>query len=354
MSDQTGGKLLAQGVDGCVFIPKLKCKGNSTDFLKASRLMVDKIVRENEAQHEYTISQKIVKIPLASNYFVFPEMICTPESADKQTEPELRLCEIKTPFKDTKILRMPYGGTSLPNYNFALKKLSSIQFAQHLLEAGALLALNGIVHNDIHMGNILVDANQIPRIIDFSRSLFVYENIQEKDLLVESAIKSPHLCPDFSILNDSILGYTQDYIIKNYIKYEQAFIDNLIGMLGINPSNVQNSFEEFTLLSSSYKKLDLVEWFTHHWRTIDSWAIGMGLLTTFSALVYFKEFASTWDQEGKILIPVIRRLLEVNPFRRIDCVQALDMLNNLIGDDDNLITQKIGASWLDKVGRVRL
>ena len=69
MSDQTGGKLLAQGVDGCVFIPKLKCKGNSTDFLKASRLMVDKIVRENEAQHEYTISQKIVKIPLASNYF---------------------------------------------------------------------------------------------------------------------------------------------------------------------------------------------------------------------------------------------------------------------------------------------
>ena len=55
-----------------------------------------------------------------------------------------------------------------------------------------------------------------------------------------------------------------------------------------------------------------------------------------------------------MLMPVIRRLLEVNPFRRIDCVQALDMLNNLIGDDDNVITQKMGASWLDKVGRVRL
>lgn len=350
---QDGGKLLAQGVDGCVFIPKLKCKGNTTDFLKASHLMVDKLMSRKEAEHEYLISQKIAKIPTATNYLVFTQTICTPESAEKQTEPDLGVCEIKVPLKDARILRMPYGGVSLPNFNFALKKLSPIQFSRHLIEAGALLALHGIVHNDIHMGNILVDENQVPRIIDFSRSLFVYENIQEKDILVETAIKSTHLCPDFSIINDRILGYSQDYIIKNYIYNQRAFIDDLMSLLGINSVTIKNSFEEFTLLSSSYQKLDLVGWFNHHWRTIDSWAIGVSLIITFSSLIYFNDFSTTWQQEGKILLPVIRRLLEIDPFRRIDCVQALDMLNNLIGDDDNYIV-KMGASWLDKVGRIRI
>lgn len=357
MSAQDGGKLLAQGIDGCIFIPKLKCKGNSTDFLKASQLMVDKLTSRKDAEKEYGISKKIAKIPLAKNYFIFSESICTPESIDKQKEPELKSCEVIQNLKNMKILRMPYGGISLPDYNFIFKTLSPIEFTKHLLESGALLALNGIVHNDIHMGNILVDENQVPRIIDFSRSLFVYENIQERDLLVETAVKSPHLCPDFSLLNDRILGYTQDLVIKNYIQYQQPLIDSLRIFYGSQVGShdkIIKQFEEFALLSSSYQKLDLIGWFNHHWRTIDSWAVGFALVSLFSAFIYFNDFMEIWEKkgEGMVVLPVIRRLLEVDPFRRIDCVQGLDMICRLIGEDDNIIIKKYGKSWLDKVGRV--
>lgn len=346
-----GGKLLAQGTDGCVFIPKLKCKGNSTDFFRTSSKMVDKLSGRKEAEHEFQIAEKIVEIPMANNYFIFPKKICEPLPLEKQINENLKKCELDLTHNKFKILRMPYGGVSLPYYSFNIKNFSFLLFVKHLLESGTLLALNGVVHNDIHMGNILIDENQVPRIIDFSRSLFVYENIKEKDLLVETAGKSAHLCPDFSLINDRISGYNLDYFLYSYVKNQENIIRYMNVLLHYPENTIIHDLEEFTLLSTSYQKLDILGWFSHHWRTIDSWALGIAILTMITSFIYFPEFDAVWKEEGFFLIPVLKRLLEINPFRRIDCVQALDMLANSIGEN-NIIIDKYAKSWLDKIGRV--
>jgi serine/threonine protein kinase len=351
---QDGGKLLAQGVDGCIFIPKLKCEGNTLDFMRTGRLMLDKLTDRNTAEFEMNIARKISLIPLSSNYFVVPADICTPQPLKNQTEPELKKCEIQTEFKNTKILRMPYGGVSLYDYSFKLNTFSPLKFTRHLLEAGALMALNGIIHNDLHQGNILMDEHGVPRIIDFGRALFSYEHVTEKFFIHSYSAGYFQECPDFFLLNAKNNGYNIKIAIGDFLSKRKIMIDQLTGFYAIEPENIAENMEEYTLLSTSYKKGDYVGWFRHHWRTIDSWAIGVRLLDAFFNLLYFPEFEKKWKIEGGPIWSVIKRMVEIDPFRRIDCVQALDMLDYLEGlEGENIIIQKYGQKWLDKIGRVR-
>ena len=354
MSEQTGGKLLAQGVDGCIFIPRLKCKGNSFDFVKSGELMVDKLTNRNSAEYEFKIAQKILNIPLFSNYFIIPSDICTPEAVEKQTEPDLTKCEIPESFNNTKILRMPYGGVSLYNYSFNLKTFSPIQFTKHLLEAGALLALNGIVHNDLHQGNIIVDDNSVPRIIDFGRAIFTYETISERYFIHPYSARYFQEPPDYFLLNSKINDYSKKLAMADFLDKRSVMIEQLFLFFNLTENDIISSMEEYIHLSSSYKNNDYVGWFNHHWRTNDSWAIGVRLLDCFFNLLYFKTFENKWKEDSSIIMPVLKRLVEINPFRRIDCVQALDMLEYLEGSEgENIIIQNYGSGWLDKIGRIR-
>ena len=363
MSDQNqfGGRLLSQGLQGCVFVPKLKCLGNSqrkshaNDFIRASQLMVDKLTSRNEGEQEFVIANKILHIPMYSNYFIIPSKLCRPDPIEKQTEPNLEKCQIDVDFKNTIILRMPYGGVGMYDYNFDFKTFSPVQFTQHLLEACALLALNGVIHNDMHQGNILIDQNQVPRLIDFGRSLFSYEKTTEKDLLTPYSARYSQEPPDYFLLNSKINKINKDMAIKDFLEKRRDFINKMGGFFGKTSYEISQDMEEYTLSSTSYSSGDIVGWFEHHWRTIDAWAVGVRLVDCFFILSYFQDFNKIWENEGKIILPVLKRLVEINPFRRIDCVQALDMLDSL-GDSpgENVIINSYAGNWLDKVGRVRL
>ena len=61
-----GGKLLAEGGYGCVFLPGMNCKGE----LLTTQKYVSKIQKfDNSARNEIEIGKLIQKIPNYSNYF---------------------------------------------------------------------------------------------------------------------------------------------------------------------------------------------------------------------------------------------------------------------------------------------
>ena len=64
-----------------------------------------------------------------------------------------------------------------------------------------------------------------------------------------------------------------------------------------------------------------------------------------SKLSLWPEFSATLNKVRPKLFPVLRRLCEVNPMRRIDCVQALNMLS-----PNSFIIRKYSKEWLAKVG----
>ena len=211
----SGGKLIDEGLYGCIFSPPLTCKDKPKQIAHTSDILdYSKIIDTKYAEREFSIAKTISKIPLWKNYFLISESICTP--ANKQKDKDFNDCSVLQDEKlsNFKILKMPYGGQPLNVYRFNVQTLDFMAFVKHIIEAGALLNLFGIVHRDIHHGNILVDENDVPRIIDFNLSIFVEKEITSSMLKHQYSYQTSQEPPDSTLVNAIQLGYKPDNIIN--------------------------------------------------------------------------------------------------------------------------------------------
>jgi serine/threonine protein kinase len=341
----SGGKLYDEGMYGCVFTPPLKCKEDSKKYLaEESGETLSKLILAPAANLEYSIGAKIRKIPLWKNYFVVSESICTP--APIQKERELNDCPILQEYKlaDFRILNMPYGGSPMNTYKFNLQQFDFMSFITHFIEAGALLNIFGIIHRDIHQGNILVDENDVPRIIDFNLAITIGSTITATKLRHQYNYVTAQEPPDSTLVNAIMLGYSGQKVINTIIE-KKPILKKIKTILGVSQMEMLEALESFYKKSAALKSGDSVKWFDSYWRTIDSWAVGVNIVDLISKLSLWPGFSSTLKQAKPKLFPVLRRLCAVSPLERIDCVQALNYLN-----PRSFIIRKYGKPWLDRVG----
>lgn len=343
----SGGKLFDDGMYGCIFTPPLKCKDNTQTPISVSagiKLPLSKIILKDAAELEYSISKVIRKIPLWRNYFVVSESICEP--AAQQTEKELKDCQPLTEAKLSKfrILSMPYGGTPLNTHRFDVANLDFMSFVIHFIESGAILNLFGIVHRDIHQGNILVDSENVPRIIDFNLAIPVESDVTSAKLKHQYSPVTGQEPPDSTLVNAIRLGYKADNILTSIIT-KKPIIKKVSILLGGTQAEMIEKLTSFYMKSKSVSAGNDVAWFHTYWRTIDSWAIGVNIVDLISKLSLWPEFSITLKKVSPKLLPVLRRLCAVSPLERIDCVQALNYLN-----PNSFIIRKYGKAWLNKVG----
>ena len=104
-------------------------------------------------------------------------------------------------------------------------------------------------------------------------------------------------------------------------------------------------FTSFSLKSASVRKMDMNQWYKTYWRVIDSWSVGVIIV---SLLYRFKQssfYATRFKSSEKVLFPVLTALCQVDPSKRIDCVQALHQL-----DPNHFIIRKYAGAWLKRVG----
>lgn len=166
---QTGGALLGKGVYGCTFQPAPPCAGGRVFKEVEGRPAVGKVSDES-LKEETEIGQALMRLPLARNYFAVPVSRCQP--AIPFTDPDVRRCDVIRDggyFTKFDMAIMPEGGTSLVKWGADLARAST-QYERlfvHLLEGMILYQESGIVHNDVHWGNILVDERGVARYIDF-------------------------------------------------------------------------------------------------------------------------------------------------------------------------------------------
>lgn len=351
-----GGVLYDRGSYGCIYVPPLSCQGNndSTYKFKNSRYMLDKIMDREPAEEEFRIASRVSELPLSGNYFVVAQHMCTPKPRDEQDDPQIRSCDILTKRHITsmRILRMPFGGVGIFDKQFNLAKISVLNFFQHLLEAVSILNLHGIIHNDLHGGNILVDENNVPRIIDFNKALFSYEPVQEKELTFIYSASYSQISPDYHMMNGVVQNIGEEFLIKDFIlKRSKTLVNPLRVFFGLTESEIEEQFEDFTSKSKSYKNLDLKGWFTSHWRTLDSWSLAVVFLEIIYSFSFFPSFESgSWQYEKKRVLPILGKMLKINPFERLDCIQALDELDKSSDNPgDNFVLNKIGKNWLSLV-----
>jgi len=341
----SGGKLFDEGMYGCIFTPPLKCKNKTKQaFEETDFPALSKLILKDAANIEYAISKVIRQIPLWKNYFVVSESICEP--ADIQKEKELDNCFILDEHKlsDFRILNMPYGGVPLNTYRINLLTFDFFNFVIHFIESAALLNLFGIVHRDIHQGNILVDNNDVPRIIDFNLAIPVETMITSNKLKHKYNYITAQEPPDSTIVNAVNIGYKANSVIDSIIE-KKPIIQKIRSVLGVSLHEQQAALDKFYQDSKSVKIGDSVKWFNTYWRTIDSWAVGVNIIDLISKLSLWPEFSIALKRVSPKLFPVLRRLCAVSPLNRIDCVQAINYLK-----PNSFIIRKYSKVWLNKVG----
>lgn len=167
--EQTGGALLGQGAYGCTFDPAPPCAGGTVFKTISGLPAVGKITIE-EIESELEIGKAIMALPLAAQYFALPTASCI--AGDPIQDPEAKGCRVLSDTgKETKLslLLMPAAGKQLLKWAMNLTRLAANfeRVFRHLLEGMVIYHDAGFIHNDIHMGNILIDDMGVARYIDF-------------------------------------------------------------------------------------------------------------------------------------------------------------------------------------------
>ena len=349
---QTGGKLYDQGGYGCVFLPALTCAPGSEQHAPGEEvgsglLFVDKLMDPDNAAIEYSIAQNIRRIPLWKNYFVVPISRCTPAPEEQQSEKQLRTCEVieNNPLQQFRLLRMPFGGMPLSHAYLRVERGGDAvySFIMHLLEGCAMLQMFGIVHCDLHYGNIIVDSTGVPRIIDFNLSVDIRKSlVDQNELLHRNEYDFFQEPPDSCIVNAVARGQDAFDAIEKFLTMRKTLV-KVQSLLGVTKNQMREELQYYVRHSKSAQAGDLVKWFQTYWHTVDTWAIGMNIVILLSYNLLWPNFARGEYQTYKHkLLPVLRDMLQCNPAKRIDCVQALSRL-----DADNFIVRTYGRKWLE-------
>jgi serine/threonine protein kinase len=225
-----GGALIGKGTYGCVFSKPLLCKLNKT--VKRKGTNVGKISEAVDIENEI-LAAKILK-DIKGQYFVLPNIdsVCKPSDINKQLNSKtIEQCTFLKTADIDNILQftMPYGGVAIGTLFKPVKydsepPLNILSFAKHILEGGALLALHGYVHYDIHQANIIFNKKILqPGFIDFGMS-FSANNITEDVINTRWKIYSPQYDPEppeITLITGVRKNHAMNEVIHDMIKYKK-------------------------------------------------------------------------------------------------------------------------------------
>lgn len=323
--EQTGGKILGKGSYGCAFDPPLKC-ADGTEKKYAGR-KVGKMTSKSEAIKENYITKMLKQIPNAEAYYALLLDSCAPKPRAEQTESDLAKCDVlsQKPYKKFVQLLMPYGGQSIHFYNKELKSgaIDYYHFGRHLLEAVALLLTRGIVHYDLHKGNILVKDRQTPSIIDFGLSWQVKllpqiaADLASHNFEPEYAQYSPELSIPEAINSNLPL----DNAVFREILEKKRVSGTMERLLGVSFDSALQELRDFTFDSVSIKNKNWIKFYQTYWPKFDAWSVGRILLEMYYAITTNPGYKPS--EKDVTYAQVLRGLCAASPKKRLNAAQAL-------------------------------
>ena len=348
---QTAGALLGEGVYGCAFSPPLKCKGKPRKPTNVVTRRVGKLTTDFDAYWESRITEYLKRNPLAPNYFILIDESCQPDTRDAQKEEsELDKCSVvrKKRITDFKQITMAFGGKALSQSTFRSDRFDLFAFMKHLLEAGSLLLLSGVVHTDLHNGNIVLDEYQVPRFIDFGMAM-IPKDLKE-DLIPFIAHQPDFIFtqepPEVSLLWATYANVADEDTAHEIITQKKIF-KIIQAVTGVTLEESETELEIFQNRSKSLQDNDPLAFFQTYWPQYDAWSIGTVLVSLVRGFMYSNGFSEnkSYAKHKVVFEKVLKGLTEVNPVRRMDAIEALSVL---CGDDpsESFVLENYAGDWL--------
>jgi len=349
-----GGELLGQGTFGCVFTPPLLCNKSKYKPAKGEVGKITEAIDYINEKMAYTMLNHV-----RGDYFVLlnPESECKPKNLEKQTDRDIRDCNFIKKYSTDNIIHftMPYGGVGVRKLYYDIKPgasppISLLSFTRHILEGGVQLALNGYVHYDIHLENILLKEKTLePQFIDFGMSFSsksIDNNILNERWKVYSPSHNPEP-PEITCITGIRKGLKFEKILNDLYTNRPIF-KTASYLLNMKPSLQITNFIRFWSTSRVCKTEDWVAFFKLYWTGFDSWGIGIILVSIlYSTQMYY---TNPEEIEGisKIKL-VIKGLITMDPRSRFDCLEALFELD----PTNPMLRSPAGKSWLKERTLIR-
>ena len=199
------------------------------------------------------------------------------------------------------------------------------------------------------MGNLLIEGSKA-RFIDFgfsfSASDITSETLNERWKVYNPAF--PAEPPEITIITGLRKWYSLEGTVKQVAK-EKSVLKSAEKMLGLSRFTQMSEFMKFWNTSVVCKKKDWIGFFKMYWPAFDAWGVGFVILYIYSNAMYIKNVSADWPALSGQLKDLLRGLLRMDPRRRLDCVEALNMFN----PSSRVLSSPSGKAWLKQRQAVR-
>ena len=363
-----GGRLVSSGTYGCLFDPPLLCKDSHDKRVADMRRgkLLGKLTEKRDYIIEEAASEYVRTIPNFDRYFVPIELNtdCTPAPIDKQADSDVWKCYFLQregyDMARTVFYRMKYGGVDAfhlicnPKQQKGCEQTKAFSgwssYFEQMLEVGAVMALHGFVHYDIHNSNIVVDPKDgRARLIDFGQAFSVESISKEtlnnrwKEISPDKAVGATEP-PEIMMLTYLRKGFSIAEAFEQVIRYK-APLQRAEALLGLGRAAQGRDFVAFWRSSGIISRQNWIDLFKVYWPGFDAWAIGATLLHLYEYCMGMPAIANS--DEFRVARPkmreVLRGLLRLNPKRRLDCVEALNAWN----PENEIVVSERGQAWLE-------
>jgi serine/threonine protein kinase len=279
----TGGKYVTEGLDGCVFRPAIRCLSEGS----VAPNTVSKITRKSVADIEEKINVEIRRIDPNEEYFVTLVKRCSVGEVKKTDG--MGKCDLVGEYRykpGNKRKTIPYeevlpmfdnlvftdGGKR--NFDDMWEKATQPVLARvflQVLRGVSLLKRNGIIHSDIHPGNIVVKGMKA-KIIDFGSAYRMDDLLAMKpgdyfDKFVKNAFRNAtgyiynpefayaHVAGDMVAIREAIEIIRRRFSVYKFKNplYVLAQIHN--GILVETPDNMAAYSENFVKNGGNMRKI---------------------------------------------------------------------------------------------------
>ena len=353
-----GGALLGQGAYGCIFDHPLQCETPLKTKHHKNEEVVGKLSEAEDVENEIHASKILSDIAKANDYYVLADLksLClTPIPLDREKDKEgLAKCEVIKKYGNKNMVHytMPYGGITIYQHfdRIGRKTFPARMMITHLLEGCALMALNGFVHNDLHMGNVLLEpTTSIPKIIDFGFS-FSSHAISQKILNDRWKVFTPGpagsgVPPEITFITGIRKGFNYKDVLKQ-ISQKKRPLKLVEQYFGLSRYAQLRDFNDFWKSSQVSQKKDWVGFFRMYWPAFDAWGAGDILIHIYMHALNVKELQDSedWPLLSSQLKEILRGLLRMDPRKRMDCVEALAV----ISPESAVVSSLSGRAWLEQ------
>ena len=345
-----GGKLLAEGGYGCVFIPGINCDGS----IMSNKKYISKIQRfDDSAKNEIEIGRIVQNIGGFEDHFSPVLKFCNIDIA-KVKDKEISKCTIlkKKATKKFIVMKLRYiEGNDFMDY--LINQKNSVQLVSniilsynHLLKSVSMLIEKQILHYDLKGTNILFDMEkETPILIDFGLSVQI-SNIDFDDNLQTLMNNLKNIfyvyAPEYSIWSleihylSYILHKNKEPTVMELTDIAEKYVmENKALNKNFSPWFLKKYKEKCIKQLKKYNEIDYmkrIKYLFNYWETFDNYALSIMYLR-FLKYININGFLD--NDFIKFFSKLLLKNIDPNPDNRLSIVETIHTFNTFLYQKNN-------------------